>query len=148
MFLAAARRRCGVVIRSYSHFLPAKVMGVLLVTSNKIRQLLCVSYIGRVRPEEFPRNREDLTVQLEELSAGFRLLADFSQLESMGLDCEPELGRTMELIGKAGVELVVRVFPDPSKDIGMNILTVFHYPHRPRVVTCDNLVDAAMALGL
>ena len=121
---------------------------MLLVTSNKTRQLLCVSYIGRVRPEEFPRNREDLTVQLKELSAGFRLLADFSQLESMDLDCEPELGRTMELIGKAGVELVVRVFPDPSKDIGMNILTVFHYPHRPRVVTCDNLVDAAMALGL
>jgi len=29
----------------------------------------------------------------------------------------------------------------------MNILTVFHYPHRPRVVTCKNLIEAVRALG-
>jgi hypothetical protein len=120
---------------------------MLLVTSNKSRQLLCVSYIGRVRPEEFRRCLEDLTAQLQELSAGFRLLADFSQLESMQLDCEAELGRMMELIGQAGVDLVVRVIPDPSKDIGMNILTAFHYPHFLRVVACQNLIEAASTLG-
>ena len=121
---------------------------MLLVTSNRSRHLLHVRYIERVQPAEFQRSREDLTTQLGELSTGFRLLADFSQLESMGLDCEVELGRMMELIGQAGVGLVVRVIPDPSKDIGMNILTVFHYPHRLRVVTCENLVEAARALEL
>ena len=121
---------------------------MLLVTSNKSKQLLHIRYLGQVRREEFQRGAEDLTTQLGELSPGFHLLADFSQLESMGLDCAPELGRMMELIGQAGVGLVVRVIPDPSKDIGMNILTVFHYPHRPRVVTCQNLTDAAKALGL
>jgi len=121
---------------------------MLLVTSNRQRQLLCISYLGQVRPEEFQNNREDLMTQLGELPPGFRLLADFSRLEKMGLDCEPELGRMMDLIGKAGVGSVVRVIPDPSKDIGMNILTVFHYPHRPQVVTCQNLADAAGALGL
>ncbi|HLZ55291.1 MAG TPA: hypothetical protein VKS19_12485, partial [Verrucomicrobiae bacterium] len=109
---------------------------------------LCVSYIGQVRPEEFRQGREDLKAQLQELSAGFRLLADFTLLESMDLDCEPELGRMMELIGQAGVASVARVIPDPSKDIGMNILTAFHYPHRLRVVTCKNLMEAARALGL
>jgi hypothetical protein len=121
---------------------------MLLVTSNKSRQLLYVSYIGRVQPEEFQHGQEELKRQLKELSAGFRLLADFTPLESMKLDCEPELGRTMDMIGKAGVDLVVRVIPDPSKDLGINILTVFHYPHRPRVVTCQNLTEAARALGL
>jgi len=121
---------------------------MLLVTSNKSKQLLLVRYIGHVRREEFQSAREDLTTQLGELSPGFHLLADFSQLESMGLDCAPELGRMMELIGQAGVKLVVRVIPNPSKDIGMNILTVFHYPHRLQVVTCQNLTDAARALGL
>jgi len=121
---------------------------MLLVTSNKSKRLLHVSYIGQVRPEEFQRNGPDLTAQVKELSPGFRLLADFSLLESMRLDCEPELGRMMELIGQAGVGLVVRVIPDPSKDIGMNILTVFHYRHRPRVVTCKRLADAARELGL
>ncbi len=121
---------------------------MLLVTSNKFRQLLYVRYVGQVRPKEFQRGREDLVAQLGELPAGFRLLADFSQLESMKLDCEPELGRIMEMIGRAGVALVVRVIPDPSKDIGMNILTAFHYPHRPRVVGCQNLIEAARVLGL
>ena len=121
---------------------------MLLVTSNKSQRLLYIRYIGQVQPAEFQRSREDLTTQLGELSSGFRLLADFSQLESMELECEVELGRMMELIAQAGVDLVVRVIPDPSKDIGMNILTVFHYPHRLRVVTCENLVEAARALGL
>ncbi len=121
---------------------------MLLVTSNKSRQLLLIRYVGRVQPEEFQRGRADLVAQLGELPAGFRLLADFSQLESMSLDCEPELGRMMELIGQAGVDLVVRVISDPRKDIGMNILTAFHYPHRPRVVACQDLLAAASVLGL
>ena len=114
----------------------------MLVTSNKPKQLLYISYIGQVRLEEFRSGREELTAQLKELSPGFRLLADFSQMTSMGLDCAPELGRMMDLIGQVGVGLVVRVIPEPSRDIGMNIMTVFHYPRRPRVVTCNNLAEA------
>ena len=121
---------------------------MLLVTSNKSRQLLCLSYLGSVRKREFERSGEDLAAQLRELPPGFRLLADFSRLDLMELDCAPQLGRMMDLIGQAGVGLVVRVIPDKGKDIGMNILTVFHYRHRPRVVTCKNMVEAAKALGL
>jgi hypothetical protein len=121
---------------------------MLLITSNKSRQLLHISYIGMVQREELQRRREDLTTQLGELSPGFRLLADFSCLESMELDCAPELGRMMDLIAEAGVRLVVRVMPDKRKDIGLNILTVFHYRHRPRVVTCKGLAEAARALAL
>jgi hypothetical protein len=121
---------------------------MLLVTSNKSKQLLYVSYIGRVRPQEFQRDREDFITQLGEMSPGFRLLADFSQLDRMEADCAAELGRMMELIGKADVGQVVRVIPDPGKDIGMNILTIFHYPHHRRPVTCATLVEAAGRLAL
>ncbi len=121
---------------------------MLLVTLNKSKQLLYLSYIGPVRLEALQRNREDLTTQLKELSPGFRLLADFSQMESMGLDCTPELGRMMDLIGQAGVDLVVRVIPEPGRDIGMNILTLFHYRHHPRTVTCESMAEAARLLEL
>jgi hypothetical protein len=121
---------------------------MLLVTSNKLKRLLYFSYSGEVRLEELQSGLEDLKAQLAELSPGFRILADFSQLEFIGLDCVPELGRMMDLIGKADVGLVVRVIPDPAKDIGMNILTIFHYPHRPRIVTCKNLSEAARTLAL
>jgi len=123
-------------------------MPMLLVTSNQAKQLLFISYLGPVRREELRRGREDLLTQLGGLSPGFRLLADFSRLESMKLDCTPELGRMMDSIGQAGVGLVVRVIPDQGKDIGMNILTVFHYRHHPRVVTCKTLAEALKALAI
>lgn len=49
----------------------------------------------------------------------------------------------MELLDRSGVGTLVRVIPDPCKDIGMNILTLFHYPHRPRVMTCENMNEGA-----
>jgi hypothetical protein len=66
----------------------------------------------------------------------------------MDLDCAPEIGRTMELIDQKGVSMVVRVLPDSSKDIGMNILTRFHYRSQPHVVTCCNLAEAFKKLEL
>ena len=129
-------------------FSRARIRMMLLVTSNQSKQLLYLNFVGTVRPEEFSSGRADLTAQLAGLSPGFRYLVDLTHLEFMGVDCMAELGRMMELIGQAGVGMVVRVIPDPSKDIGMNILTIFHYPHRLRVITCENLAEAVKALGL
>ena len=119
-----------------------------MVTKSQGRQLLHISYIGRVRLDDFTRERESLAAQLAELSPGYRLLTDFSAMEGMDADCLPELGRTMELISAAVLGLVVRVIPDPSKDVGLNILGAFHYVEHPKVVTCENLVEAGRALGL
>ena len=121
---------------------------MLMVTSNKSKQLMSVRFIGLVRLEELQRALADITTELAGLSPGFRYLVDFSQFEGMNLDDTPAVGRIMELLGRAGVGLVVRVIPDPSKDIGMNILTVFHYPHDLKVITCQKMSEAAEALGL
>jgi len=42
--------------------------------------------------------------------------------------------------------LKLRVIPNPNKDIGMNILSVFHYRNHPRIVTCDNMIEGVRAL--
>src|ERR1700722_1247283 len=105
-----------------------------LAASNREKKLLHLSYIGEVEPEQLRRGLEDLKMLLAGLPPDFRLLADFGRLESMALDCVPEIGRGMEMIDRHGVELFVRVIPDPGKDIGLNILTLFHYKHRPRIV--------------
>ena len=115
---------------------------MFLASSNKTRQLLHLSYIQRVQPAELQRGRADLTALLAELAPGFRVLVDFGRLEAMEIDCVPEIGLGMELMDQRGVGLVVRVIPDPSKDIGVNILTVFHYPHGLPVITCQNLDEA------
>jgi hypothetical protein len=121
---------------------------MLLVTSNKTKQLLHARFIGPVLPEELQRARADFTAELAGLSPGFHYLADYSQFESMNLDDTPKFGRLMELIGQSGVGLVVRVIPDASHDIGVNIMTIFHYPPELKIITCKTLAEAATALAL
>ncbi len=121
---------------------------MFLATSNKAKRLLCLSYIQDVSPEQLERAEEDVTLLLAELSPGFRVLADLSRLESMNLDSMNVIGRIMELFDRSGVGMIVRVIPDPSKDFGFNISTIFHYPHRPQVVTCQTVIEAARALAI
>jgi hypothetical protein len=121
---------------------------MVLVTSNKARQLLYVGYIGQVRPADLARSYSDLEALLAELSPDFRVLADLSQLEEMGLDCMTEIGRAMELFDRSGVGMIVRVIPDPAKDIGFNISSNFHYQRRPQIATCKNMTEAGELLGL
>ena len=121
---------------------------MVLVTSNKAKQLLCVSYIERVRLGDLEHSRKDIEALIAELKPGFRLLTDLSRLEFMDLDCAPELGTLMEYFDRSGVSMVVRVIPDPKKDIGMNILTIFHYRNHPKFVSCAKLSQAAKHLSL
>ena len=121
---------------------------MVLVTSNKTKQLLCVSYIERVRQADLEHSRKDIEALIAELGPGFRLLADLSRLESMDLNCATELGNLMEVFDRGGVSLVVRVIPDPKKDIGLNILSIFHYRNHPRFVSCAKMSQAAKHLSL
>ncbi len=121
---------------------------MFLATTNKTKQLLHLSYIGHVTAEDLAPGREELSALLADLPAGFRLLTDLGRLESMDLACATELGRTMELCDQKGVGLVVRVVPDPKKDIGLSILTLFHYHHRVQAVTCQSMEEAARLLSL
>ena len=120
---------------------------MILITSNQHRRLLCLNYVQRVSPAELAAARDEMKALLADLPAGFQLLADFSQLEFMDPDSVTELGKAMDLFDQREVSLIVRVIPDASKDIGLNILTIFHYPHHPRVITCQNLAEALQRIA-
>lgn len=121
---------------------------MVLVTINQSKRLLYFAYIGHVCFQDIKRASEDLTAILEHLPMGFRVLADLERLESMDSASAPEIGKVMEMLDGKGVEISVRVIPDPSKDIGMNILARFHYRKVVRSVTCQTMEEAAKELGL
>ncbi len=121
---------------------------MVIVTSNKTKRLLFMTFIQHIHPEELQRGQEDLKSLLADLSPGFRLLVDYTPMEAMDLACAPEIGRTMELIDQSGVSMIVRVLPDSTKDIGMNILSRFHYRSNPQVITCCDLAEAFKKLEL
>jgi hypothetical protein len=121
---------------------------MFLATSNKAKRLLHLSYIGNVGVEELRRGHDEVVALLADLPAGFKMLVDLDRLESMNTDCVEELGKMMELLDQHGLAHVVRVIPDPTKDIGFNILARFHYHNNPRMNNCGTMIEALKLLGL
>ena len=121
---------------------------MVLITSNKRLRLLYLTYVKTVDPAQLAAARVDLEAMLAELPPGVRLLADMSQLEYMGPECASEMGLSMDLLAKHGVDLIVRVIPDSTKDFGISILSVFHYPQPPRVVSVEKMADGLRQLLL
>jgi anti-anti-sigma regulatory factor len=112
------------------------------VEIDEPRNLLVIRYRGRVGPDETERAVEEIGAALAKLRRGFRLLADLTELESMEVACAPHIEKAMDLCNEKGASVVVRVIPDPTRDIGLQIMSVFHYDGRVRIATCTTLGEA------
>ena len=110
------------------------------------KNLVTIRYTGMVDAQETARCAKECEIRVQKLRPGFRLLTDLTGLERMELACVPSIKRIMDLCDEAGVELVVRVIPDPHKDIGLSILSLFHYRKRVRIVTCETREEAQKVL--
>jgi hypothetical protein len=109
--------------------------------------LLRISFSGTVPADEARRCAEQIEPLVGLLPTGFRLLTDLSALESMELGCAPYVKRVMDVCNNRAIALVVRVIPDPRKDIGLNIMALFHYRRSVRIVTCETMAQAEKVLA-
>jgi hypothetical protein len=114
---------------------------------DKTLNLLTIRYSGAIPAEEVERCAAEVELRLSELEPGFRLLTDLTGLESMEVKSAPHIRRIMDVCNQHGVAMVVRVIPDPYKDIGLNILSLLHYNRRVRIVTCQSRQEAKRVLG-
>jgi hypothetical protein len=120
---------------------------MILVETDVERDLLTVIYCGDVVPEEFERITTDFEAALGLMEPGFRLLTDLGGLESMKASCAPFIDKFMDLINARGVSMVVRIVPDPKKDIGFGVMSMFHYRPDVAIVTVETVEEAERALG-
>ena len=125
---------------------PVNTKPAIDVEIDVARNLACMRFNGHVAEAQVKAGAEEVAKLLPQMQAGFAVLVDLSGLDAMDLNCVPYLGKIMDLCKKQGVGLVVRVTPDPAKDIGLNILSVIHYRGKVRVVTCATLAEAERAL--
>jgi len=105
-----------------------------------------IRYSGAVGPDETEKGLEQIRSGLAQLQSGFRLLADLTELQSMDIGCAPFIEKAMDLCNAKGASLVVRVIPDPHRDIGLSIMSIFHYGGGVRTVTCQTLTEATAIL--
>jgi hypothetical protein len=106
------------------------------------RNLLVIRYCGHVGPNEVEKGLEDIRTRLDDLQSGFRLLGDLTELKSMDIACAPFIEQAMDLFNAKGVSLIVRIIPDPHRDIGLQIMSIFHYGGSVQIITYQTLAEA------
>jgi len=110
--------------------------------------LLVICYSGQVRPDETEKGLEQIRNGLAKLQSGFRLLVNLTDLEKMDPGCAPFIEQAMDLCNAKGASTVVRVIPDPHRDIGMTIMSIFHYGGDVQIITCNTLAEAEQLLRI
>lgn len=120
---------------------------MFVVETDTTRQLLVLSVAGTVSVDEAKETVARVREKLREMPPGFVALADFRWLESMSAAAAPFVAEIMDAFAAKKVSAVVRVMPDPHRDIGLNILSPFHYGPEVRLMTFETLADAIQALA-
>jgi hypothetical protein len=120
---------------------------MFVLEADTTKQLLVLSFAGKVTLDESRETVARIRDKLEEMSPGFVALVDFRWLESMSPAAAPFVAEIMDLFVGRKVSAVVRVMPEPHLDIGLNILSPFHYGPDVRLMTFQTLADAIQALA-
>ena len=116
------------------------------VEIDQSKRLLVISALQQVTAEQAKLAAKHVRELVHDVAPGFRVLADFRWLESMDSAAAPHVARIMDTLAEKGVSSVTRVMPDPHKDIGLNILSQFHYGPEIQIAAFETLADALQSL--
>ena len=120
---------------------------MVICTADKSGKILSLSYGKHVGLQDMHRCVEAVRGVMPRLKPGFVLLSDLSHLEAMDPACAQPVGTLLDLCSARGISTLVRVMPDPSKDIGFNIISHFHLPPPVKMVAHESLAEAISNLA-
>jgi len=117
------------------------------VELDRSKRLLVISAAQTVTAEEAKMVAQRIREVLQDVAPGFHVLADFRGLQSMDSAAARHIAEIMDALAEKEVASVTRVMPDPHKDIGLNILSQFHYGPDVTITTFDRLADAVQSIA-
>src|SRR5215471_21750048 len=118
------------------------------VELDRSKRLLVISAVQRVTAREVKAVAQRVREVLQEVAPGFHVLADFRWLDSMDPAAARHIAEIMDALAEKKVASVTRVMPDPHKDIGLNILSQFHYGPDVTITTFRTLADAIQSIAV
>ena len=116
------------------------------VELDQSKRLLVISASQRVSGEQAKLAAQRVGELLQDVAPGFHVLADFRWLDSMDSAAARHIAEIMDALAEKGLASVTRVMPDPHKDIGLNILSQFHYGPEIQIATFETLADALQTI--
>jgi anti-anti-sigma regulatory factor len=117
------------------------------VEADRSKRLVVISAVGHVTKEEVEAAAKQVREIVKDAEPGFRMLTDFRWLGSMDSAAVPHIADIMDAVASKQVGSVVRVVPDARKDIGLNILSQFHYDSKVPIATFETLADALQSFA-
>ena len=117
------------------------------VELDRSKRLLVISAAQRVTADQAKQAAQQVRELLQDVAPGLRVLADFRWLESMDSGTARHVADMMDALAAKQVASVTRVISDPHKDIGLNILSQFHYGPEIQITTFERLADAVQSLA-
>ena len=117
------------------------------VELDRSKRLLVISAAQTVTAQEAKMAAQRIREVLHDVAPGFRVLADFRGLQSMDSAAARHIAEIMDALADKNVASVTRVMPDPHKDIGLNILSQFHYGPEVTITTFETLADAIQSIA-
>ena len=117
------------------------------VELDRSKRLLVISAAQTVTAEEAKMVAQRIREVLQDVAPGFHVLADFRGLQSMDSAAARHIAEIMDALAEKNVASVTRVMPDPHKDIGLNILSQFHYGPDVTITTFDTFADAVQNIA-
>ena len=111
---------------------------MIKVGYNHKRNIVIVEFIGKIDVAQAEQSYLDIQKIIPQCSNGFKILTDLSRIESMDSKGIDMIKKSMDFFNSKGVTEVVRIVPDPSKDIGFNIMSLFHYSKNVKFITVES----------
>lgn len=120
---------------------------MFVVEIDSSRRFVVISVVGYVTTDDARDTTQRVREVLAEVEPGFVALVDYRWLDSMATGAAQFIAEIMDVFVAKKVSAVVRVMSDPRKDIGLNILSHFHYGPEIKVLTFETLADAIQSLA-
>src|ERR1700752_4318018 len=116
------------------------------VELDRTKHFLVISASQQVTAQQVKLAAKRVRELLQDVAPGFRVLADYRWLDAIDSAAARHIAEIMDICAEKGVASVTRVMPDPHKDIGLNILSQFHYGPEIKIATFETLADALQSL--
>jgi hypothetical protein len=117
------------------------------VTYDRKHNTVIVEFEGNVDAEQAKQFFDDLESVRPKPEKDFKLLTDFSLVDTIEFSVKREIEKAMDLFNAQGVTEIIRVIPDANMDIGFNLMSVAHYAKRIKVHTVRSRQEADAHLG-
>ena len=117
------------------------------VELDRSKRLLVINAAETVTAKDAKLVAQRIRELLQDVAPKFHVFADFRWLKSMDPAAAKYIAEIMDVFAEKEVASVTRVMPDPHKDIGLNILSQFHYGPDVTITTVETLADAVQTIA-